>query len=283
VVAGRRANKAGGARLLCLRKYSPGLNPIEQVFAKVKGRERTPRAPSARSPTQSPMPSPAPTIRKRGRLRFRLNTERSSRAPTLGPGRVVLLIVGPQATRLTTTTLGEVRYSAIIVAVPVAQDVEMEMLGMGRVRARSQHGGEPVARGLPHCAREQRLRGIRFMADSDMPPIGERDCREIDGEALGMRVRIAAREPDRAAARVAAGSERDNARAEDRRGKGSHQMLRKLGESKGERAIENRMTEHVDRSAVRQANRAHANRRVAERIWRCENDDGLARPPHLPL
>ena len=76
----------------------------------------------------------------------------------------------------------------------------MEVLGVGRVRARPQHGGEPAARGLPHRPHEQGLRGIRFMADGDTPPIGERDCRKIDGDAPGMRVRIAAREPDRAAA-----------------------------------------------------------------------------------
>ena len=79
----------------------------------------------------------------------------------------------------------------------------MEVLGVGRVRARPQHGGEPAAGGLPHCPREQGLRGIRFMADGDTSPIGQRDCRKINGDALGMWVRIAAREPDRASARVA--------------------------------------------------------------------------------
>ena len=33
----RNAIKAAGARLLFLPKYSPALNPIEQVFAKIKG------------------------------------------------------------------------------------------------------------------------------------------------------------------------------------------------------------------------------------------------------
>ena len=33
----RKAVKAAGARLLFLPKYSPDLNPIEQVFAKIKG------------------------------------------------------------------------------------------------------------------------------------------------------------------------------------------------------------------------------------------------------
>jgi transposase len=33
----RNAVKAAGARLLFLPKYSPDLNPIEQLFAKLKG------------------------------------------------------------------------------------------------------------------------------------------------------------------------------------------------------------------------------------------------------
>jgi transposase len=36
----REAIKAAGARLLFLPKYSPDLNPIEQVFAKLKGHVR---------------------------------------------------------------------------------------------------------------------------------------------------------------------------------------------------------------------------------------------------
>ena len=36
----RQAIKAAGARLLFLPKYSPDLNPIEQVFAKLKGHAR---------------------------------------------------------------------------------------------------------------------------------------------------------------------------------------------------------------------------------------------------
>jgi putative transposase len=36
----RKAVKAAGARLLFLPKYSPDLNPIEQVFAKIKGSVR---------------------------------------------------------------------------------------------------------------------------------------------------------------------------------------------------------------------------------------------------
>ena len=87
----------------------------------------------------------------------------------------------------------------------------MEMLGVGRIRARPQHGGEPAAGGLSHRPHEQGLRGIRFMSNGDTSPIGERDGRKIDGDTLRMRVRIAARKPDRAAAGVAAGSERDNA------------------------------------------------------------------------
>ena len=130
---------------------------------------------------------------------------------------------------------------AIVVACSMAQDIKMEMLGMGRVRARSQHGGEPAAGGLPHRPHEQGLRGIRFMSDGDTSPIFESDCRKIDGDALGMRVRIAARESDRAAATVAASSERDNARAKHRGSKRRHQILRKLRESEGECAIENRV------------------------------------------
>jgi transposase len=41
----RRAIRATGAKLIFLPKYSPGLNPIEQVFAKVKA-----PAPQGRSP-----------------------------------------------------------------------------------------------------------------------------------------------------------------------------------------------------------------------------------------
>jgi putative transposase len=36
----RQAIKAAGARLLFLPKYSPDLNPIEQLFAKLKGQLR---------------------------------------------------------------------------------------------------------------------------------------------------------------------------------------------------------------------------------------------------
>jgi len=45
VKAVRKAVKAAGARLLFLPKYSPDLNPIEQVFAKIKGfvRKAAPR------------------------------------------------------------------------------------------------------------------------------------------------------------------------------------------------------------------------------------------------
>src|SRR5271166_439398 len=92
---------------------------------------------------------------------------------------------------------GPLLADAIVVACSVAQDVEMEVFGVGRVRARPQHGGEPAAGGSPNCPREQGLRGIRFMADGDTSPIGQRDCRKINGDALCMWVRIAAREPDR--------------------------------------------------------------------------------------
>ena len=53
----RNAIKAAGARLLFLPKYSPDLNPIEQVFAKVKASSEKPRPePSTPSPTLSPKP-----------------------------------------------------------------------------------------------------------------------------------------------------------------------------------------------------------------------------------
>ena len=152
----------------------------------------------------------------------------------------------------------------------------MEMLGVGRIRARPQHGGEPAAGGLSHRPREQGFRGIRFMSDGDTSPIGERDCRKIDGDALGMRVRIAARKPDRAAATVAASRERDNARAKHRGSKRRHQILRKLRESEGECAIENWVVGHVDRSVVGQADRTDAHRlgdrAIGDRSRRGGND-----------
>ena len=52
----RNAIKAAGARLLFLPKYSPALNPIEQVFAKIKGfvRKAAPRTLDAVSLTTIP-------------------------------------------------------------------------------------------------------------------------------------------------------------------------------------------------------------------------------------
>ena len=49
----REAIKAAGARLLFLPKYSPDLNPIEQVFAKLKSfvRKSAPRSYDAVSDT----------------------------------------------------------------------------------------------------------------------------------------------------------------------------------------------------------------------------------------
>ena len=114
------------------------------------------------------------------------------------------------------------------------------------------------------------------MSDGDTSPIGERDGRKIDGDALGMRVRIAAWKPDRAAATVAASSERDNARAKHRGSERRHQILRKLRESEGECAIENRVVGHVDRSVVGQADRTHAHRlgdrTIGDRSRRGRND-----------
>ena len=57
-------SRAVGARLFLLPKYSPDLNPIEKLFAKLKhlapqGRSPHPGTPSApRSPTSSSTPSP---------------------------------------------------------------------------------------------------------------------------------------------------------------------------------------------------------------------------------
>jgi transposase len=60
----RVAIRAVGARLVFLPKYSPDLNPIEQVFAKLKAHVRNAaRAPSTRFPTPSrrrSKPSPQP-------------------------------------------------------------------------------------------------------------------------------------------------------------------------------------------------------------------------------
>ena len=51
----RKAIRAVGARLVFLPKYSPDLNPIEQVFAKFKTlRERPKREATRRSLTQAP-------------------------------------------------------------------------------------------------------------------------------------------------------------------------------------------------------------------------------------
>ena len=59
----RNAIKAAGARLLFLPKYSPGLNPTEQVFAKIKGFVPKSRAPNPqrrlRRSRQSPHHHPA--------------------------------------------------------------------------------------------------------------------------------------------------------------------------------------------------------------------------------
>jgi putative transposase len=49
----RHAVRAAGARLVFLPKYSPDLNPIEQVFAKFKTLERPAPEHTTRSPTQA--------------------------------------------------------------------------------------------------------------------------------------------------------------------------------------------------------------------------------------
>jgi transposase len=47
------ANRAAGAKLFFLPKYSPDLNPIEQAFAKLKHLLRKAAAPNARSHDRS--------------------------------------------------------------------------------------------------------------------------------------------------------------------------------------------------------------------------------------
>ena len=81
----RNAIKAAGARLLFLPKYSPDLNPIEQVFAKLKGyvRKTAPRTLDAVSDAIAKALDhhPAKQMRKlshRRRLCVRLNAEGSS-------------------------------------------------------------------------------------------------------------------------------------------------------------------------------------------------------------
>ena len=56
----RKAIRAVGARLVFLPKYSPDLNPIEQVFAKFKTLlQRPKREATRRSPTQALKSSPS--------------------------------------------------------------------------------------------------------------------------------------------------------------------------------------------------------------------------------
>ncbi len=82
----RNAIKAAGARLLFLPKYSPDLNPIEQVSPRSKASSEKPRLePSTPSPTLSPSPHHHPARRMRKlshwrRLCVSLNAEGSSEA-----------------------------------------------------------------------------------------------------------------------------------------------------------------------------------------------------------
>ena len=84
----RNAIRAAGARLLFLPKYSPDLNPIEQVFAKRKASYQG-SAPNARRRLprhrSSPHHHPASRMRKlshRRRIRVSLNAEGSNELPT---------------------------------------------------------------------------------------------------------------------------------------------------------------------------------------------------------
>jgi putative transposase len=81
----RNAIKAAGARLLFLPKYSPDLNPIEQVFAKIKGSSERPRP--ARS---TPSPTPSPKLSPPSRL---MNVQTISPAQdTMQPERKMLVL-----------------------------------------------------------------------------------------------------------------------------------------------------------------------------------------------
>ena len=66
----RNAIKAAGARLLFLPKYSPDLNPIEQVFAKIKGfvRKAAPRTLDAVSDAIAKALTTIPARRMRKRI-----------------------------------------------------------------------------------------------------------------------------------------------------------------------------------------------------------------------
>ena len=57
----RRAIRAAGARLLFLPKYSPDLNPIEQVFSKLKHGCEKPQSALGRASTM-PSPQCLPTV-----------------------------------------------------------------------------------------------------------------------------------------------------------------------------------------------------------------------------
>ena len=90
----RNAIKAAGARLLFLPKYSPDLNPIEQVFAKLKGfvRKAAPRTLDAVSDAIAKRSPPfrqtnAQTISRR-RICVSLNAERLVPTPAVTPRRI---------------------------------------------------------------------------------------------------------------------------------------------------------------------------------------------------
>ena len=84
----RRAIRAAGAKLFFLPPYSPDLNPIEQVFAKLKtllrkAAERTVEATWRRigSPAPSLQPTGVRQLLRQRRIRFRIKRPCSSGSP----------------------------------------------------------------------------------------------------------------------------------------------------------------------------------------------------------
>jgi DDE superfamily endonuclease len=91
----RNAIKAAGARLLFLPKYSPDLNPIEQLFAKLKGFVRKTAAPNPRRRLRRHRPRPHVhpprrmcKLSHRRRLCVSLNEEGSRGSPQLTNTRI---------------------------------------------------------------------------------------------------------------------------------------------------------------------------------------------------
>ena len=108
---------------------------------------------------------------------------------------------------------GALLADSIIIARPVAQDIEMEMVGMIGV-AGPQYGREPSAPRAPYRLHEQRLLGSRLTPDRNAPPIGEQDRGDVDRDAFAVWAYFRSWNPVDAAAVVAgAGLERDDRRA----------------------------------------------------------------------